>query len=730
MRLSVVIGAGLVAVLSLLALIGWYSGLTPLTIRVPLSESMVPHTARALLVLAVAVVVLPHRTATLILGSLVVLISLTALVGHAVGSAVAADSWLLALFTPLSADRVTTPISPITALCLLVLGSAVLLSRRQRPTLMLAAASVSLCVSQVAVLGYAYGVSSLQTVGGATSMAPLTAVSLGILAVAIHLSRPADGLVGLLHDTGSAGTLARPAVLFCLLGPFALGLFSVAGQGQGWFDAGFGAGIVVMSVTIVGCAVSWVAAVRLRDLDRDRDTTARALQRVNATLTSTVHERTGELAESAGSLEALLRVAPVAIVQLDADGGLVTANELWYALCGLSPEDSVGDGWKISIHPDDRNRVFSGWAASVRDATSFVSIHRLRTPAGKVSWVQVNTTPIREARSSLGEDLRRIRGHLASVTDITELRAAQEAGSAARAMFETAFSSSPLGTAIVNRSGLIVEANRRLLEFVGPNRTLIGRPWESVFLPAGPTQPEQDGAAASSSLLSEAGHHPLPDRQMLRSDSQQIWVRVSAASIADGNDNSGMLYQLEDITFRRAAEARVEHLALHDPLTNLPNRLLLLDRLGLELLNAQRSGYGVGVLFLDLDRFKAVNDALGHHAGDTVLCQVADRLRTSARSSDTVSRLGGDEFVVVCPNVKAGHDLGLIANKIRAAVIEPIHIGAETVTVGVSIGVARGKGQENPETLLKLADRAMYRMKQSGRAVSNGTGRSGLKLRD
>jgi diguanylate cyclase (GGDEF)-like protein len=203
---------------------------------------------------------------------------------------------------------------------------------------------------------------------------------------------------------------------------------------------------------------------------------------------------------------------------------------------------------------------------------------------------------------------------------------------------------------------------------------------------------------------------------MRRDDEKETWVKVSIAEINEGESTGGLLYQLEDITARRLAEARVEHLAFHDPLTNLPNRLLLLDRLNQALLQAARHGQGVAVLFIDLDRFKFVNDSLGHHAGDAVLTEVGSRLRLHARSTDTVSRIGGDEFVVICPDVGSNRDVHKIADALQKAIAEPILVGDQVASVDASIGIAFGLGHDDAESLLRNADQAMYLAKGRGRA--------------
>jgi len=164
---------------------------------------------------------------------------------------------------------------------------------------------------------------------------------------------------------------------------------------------------------------------------------------------------------------------------------------------------------------------------------------------------------------------------------------------------------------------------------------------------------------------------------------------------------------------------RTQHLAEHDALTGLPNRALLLERLRHALPRTLRSDRTIALLFLDLDRFKAINDTWGHEAGDQVLCTIAARIDESLRPFDTVARLGGDEFVVLCEDV-AGEDAAMeIARRLRASLARPIDIGGEYLAVSASVGVALPDGMsEDPEELLHAADTAMYRAKRRGRGAS------------
>ena len=172
----------------------------------------------------------------------------------------------------------------------------------------------------------------------------------------------------------------------------------------------------------------------------------------------------------------------------------------------------------------------------------------------------------------------------------------------------------------------------------------------------------------------------------------------------------------EEVNERLHAEERARHLSLHDELTGLPNRRLLQDRLAQSLAQARREGWQVAVMFLDLDRFKNINDTLGHAAGDEVLREMARRLTGTVRDSDTVSRVGGDEFVIVLPHAQVETEIAPIAAKLMAQLSEPCTIGDRELRVTPSIGVSVFPDDgEDPVKLLSYADAAMYHAKASGR---------------
>ncbi len=174
---------------------------------------------------------------------------------------------------------------------------------------------------------------------------------------------------------------------------------------------------------------------------------------------------------------------------------------------------------------------------------------------------------------------------------------------------------------------------------------------------------------------------------------------------------------IRDISDRKQAEARIQFLAHHDTLTHLPNRALLMDRLQVLLATARRQKSLVGVLFIDLDNFKTINDSLGHYAGDELLKRVAGRLQSCLRGADMVGRLGGDEFVVVITDLATPEDIVPVAEKISEAISEPFSLEEQVLSVSGSIGIAVfPKDGETPDTLIRNADAAMYLAKDRGRS--------------
>ena len=269
-------------------------------------------------------------------------------------------------------------------------------------------------------------------------------------------------------------------------------------------------------------------------------------------------------------------------------------------------------------------------------------------------------------------------------------------------------------------SELLAEAGRlvdvRALARAGEAASeLLDAPADAVLLAC-----EDDAALtdALEHLRSMVAHVPVvvlaagADEELaldvIRRGAQDVLVR-------DRLDGPGLVRALGFAVERERAGNELARQAMHDPLTGLPNRILLRDRLDQALGRLSRRSETVGVLVLDLDGFKAVNDALGHEVGDLLLVAVARRLNGVLRSGDTAARVGGDEFVVLCEDIRGAHQAVAVAQRIAAALAEPVSVGAGEAHVHASIGIALASGPGTPaEALLRDADAAMYRAKDHG----------------
>jgi diguanylate cyclase (GGDEF)-like protein/PAS domain S-box-containing protein len=203
--------------------------------------------------------------------------------------------------------------------------------------------------------------------------------------------------------------------------------------------------------------------------------------------------------------------------------------------------------------------------------------------------------------------------------------------------------------------------------------------------------------------------------KIVRKDGEERWVDFSAAVI-DVGGRPAVLGTAFDITKRKEAEEQIKNLAYHDALTGLPNRLLFNDRLSVAVAQAHRQGYRLAIFFLDVDRFKVINDSLGHSLGDRLLQGVARRLQASVREGDTVARLGGDEFILLLPALNRTEDVAKVAEKILDSLKLPFRLEGRELYVTASMGISLYPDDGgDAETLIKNADTAMYRAKEQGR---------------
>ena len=364
------------------------------------------------------------------------------------------------------------------------------------------------------------------------------------------------------------------------------------------------------------------------------------------------------------------------------------------------------------VHPDDVAALESTWAAALAGAGQpHPGEIRLLHADGGWRWLaMIITNRLDDAA---------VHGVVVNLRDVTDRRRAEQEAARSAQQFRLAFDHAPVGMALVDQTdpatSLVRVANDALAAMLGRTRAeLVGAPITDFVHPVDRSL----ARAASRAFAAGRSDTSAGEARLLHADGHVVWSRFHAALIRDDEGHPDcFIAQLLDVTDQRAAEEKLLHQALHDPLTGLPNRRLLLDRLEQAIVRSRRRGTYVAVMYLDLDRFKVINDSFGHATGDQVLVQVAGRLKDLTRTSDTLARLGGDEFVVLVEDMTTPDEAPAVARRIEEALSLPMTIGPElTVSVTTSIGITVARAGDDPAALLRDADTALYRAKDRGRA--------------
>ncbi len=414
------------------------------------------------------------------------------------------------------------------------------------------------------------------------------------------------------------------------------------------------------------------------------------------------------LRASEAELRLIMDNVPARVAYIDRDSRyrfLNRHNEEWLSesrkdLTGRRIAEVMGDGRARQLEPLV-TRVFGGETISTEQL--------LLQPNGEQRWESIHYAPNRDAEGN-------VIGIYAVHTDIHDQKRNEEALRRANWMLSSHINNTPLA---------VLEWDRdfRLVRWSPQAENIFGwRAEEVLGMPITGSQLTHEAdreqvVTLINKLMSGEEPRATGLNRNYRKDAETIWCEWYHSCLLDEQGNIvSILSFVQDVSSRIQAEERLQYLATRDALTGLPNRLLLQERLGQAIAQAKRSGRRVGVLFIDLDRFKNVNDTLGHRIGDELLKHVTASLSEALRETDLLARLGGDEFMVIVEDFDDSQVLNRVAQKLLDAIAQPFQIEEHEIYVTSSIGIAvYPDDSDDPEGLLKHADVAMYRSKDLGR---------------
>ena len=395
----------------------------------------------------------------------------------------------------------------------------------------------------------------------------------------------------------------------------------------------------------------------------------------------------------------------------DENGEIFWYNDRWFDYTGTTLEEMAGWGWTERHHPDHLQRVVDNISHSFRTGESWEDTFPLRDRNGDYRWFLSRAIPIRDSEGKVSR-------WFGTNTDVSDSKALEEALFVEKERAQITLNSIADAVTCTDASGNINFLNPVAQKMTGwTSEEASGRPLAEVFriIHATTRQPVVDPVSIAVEHDEKLG---IPANCVLMCrDGSEYAIESAVAPIRDqaGHFN-GTVIVFHDVSAARATSARMAHSAQHDVVTNLPNRLLLNDRISQAVALARRHKKSIAVIFLDLDHFKNINDSLGHATGDSLLQSVSKRLLASVRKTDTVSRQGGDEFVILLSEIANPGAAAASARKILHSLSGPHSVGGLNLHIDGSIGISVYPGDgEDAQSLIKSADTAMYHAKEHGR---------------
>ena len=406
--------------------------------------------------------------------------------------------------------------------------------------------------------------------------------------------------------------------------------------------------------------------------------------------------------QEASHFRSIVESSDDAIISKSLDSVVTSWNAGAQAMFGYSAEEMLGRPITVLLPPDRLNEeelILQRLRAG--EKVDHFETLRIRKD-GRAVHVSVTISPIHDADG-------KVVGASKIARDIGEKKALE----AQLLLTASVFSHTREGILVIGTDGVIMEVNPAFTQITGYGRDeLLGQSAKALVA----RHDVADLLTAVSQALNVHGHYQ--GEHWSRRRDQRKFAMLLTVSVV--RNTAGVIQNyvalLADITPLRLRQDELEHLAHHDALTDLPNRVLLADRIQQALILARRQGFKVAVLYIDLDGFKQVNDAFGHAVGDALLVALSKRMKLALREVDTLARIGGDEFAAVLSDVKGLEECQHLLQRVLLACCTPVPIGEQQVQVSASIGVALYPQDDvQAEQLLSHADQAMYLAKQSGK---------------
>ncbi|MEC9000256.1 MAG: EAL domain-containing protein [Actinomycetota bacterium] len=408
-------------------------------------------------------------------------------------------------------------------------------------------------------------------------------------------------------------------------------------------------------------------------------------------------------ARRAQELTRVLEATPDPVAILDPAGEHVVWSNDAVARLGLATTDG----------PIRLLDLLDGWSQARYATTALPTVRSEGTWRGELRLVGTSgTVPVSAVLVAHRDQEGAVDAISLMARDLTDLHAAQERVEASEVRLAALVEHASDLVCVIGEDGRVVYASPAVARILGQEAHAL----EGVEV-AELVHPDDlsDLTGLAADVLTRPGMSPAAEARIAHAQGGWRHMEVVATNLLGNPAVAGVVVNARDVTERVEVAAQLEERAYHDELTGLPNRAMLLDRLQDALHRAARHDRMVGVLFLDLDRFKVVNDSLGHGAGDDLLREAARRLERTIRPGDLVARLGGDEFVVVIADMVRTTDALAAAERVRTALARPLELGGDPTVMSASVGIAVAHGTETPADLLRDADTAMYRAKEGGR---------------